>query len=266
MAQLLSPEFHDKIKTRSQILVDSAKPLGLKTRLTEANSLTANLCTVGWAVSDNVSGAHKLLTAGHCAKNGVLAVTGDPDNSNDLFVGKTERRITGEDVELINPGAVTVGASSAGRVYNGGFYSATDPYNSSFNLPVAGADHSILGEDIFTSGALSGFRGAIKVAYVNQSIPFVIDGVSTPVYPLNIGTRADGGNVAGNGDSGGPVATFLNGDFSHVTALGTITGSDTLATCTGVPASATRTCGSRVYYVPIMASMPALGVSILTGT
>jgi hypothetical protein len=40
MAQLLSGEFHDRVKARIQILVDSAKPLGLKTRLTEANSLT----------------------------------------------------------------------------------------------------------------------------------------------------------------------------------------------------------------------------------
>jgi hypothetical protein len=40
MADLLSPEFHDRIKTRIQILVDAAKPLGLRTRLNEANSLT----------------------------------------------------------------------------------------------------------------------------------------------------------------------------------------------------------------------------------
>jgi hypothetical protein len=40
MANLLSAEFHDRIKARIQILVDSAKPLGVKTRLTEANSLT----------------------------------------------------------------------------------------------------------------------------------------------------------------------------------------------------------------------------------
>ena len=40
MADLLSKEFHDRVKTRIQILVDSARPLGVKTRLTEANSLT----------------------------------------------------------------------------------------------------------------------------------------------------------------------------------------------------------------------------------
>jgi hypothetical protein len=40
MADLLSQEFHDRVKARIQILVDSAKPLGVKTRLTEANSLT----------------------------------------------------------------------------------------------------------------------------------------------------------------------------------------------------------------------------------
>jgi hypothetical protein len=40
MADLLSPEFHDRIAARIKILVDSAKLLGVKTRLTEANSLT----------------------------------------------------------------------------------------------------------------------------------------------------------------------------------------------------------------------------------
>jgi hypothetical protein len=40
MANLLSAEFHDRIQARIKVLVDSAKPLGVKTRLTEANSLT----------------------------------------------------------------------------------------------------------------------------------------------------------------------------------------------------------------------------------
>jgi hypothetical protein len=40
MTDLLSQEFHDRVKARIQILVDAARPLGVKTRLTEANSLT----------------------------------------------------------------------------------------------------------------------------------------------------------------------------------------------------------------------------------
>jgi hypothetical protein len=40
MAQLLSKEFRDRVSARIKILVDSARPLGIKTRLTEANSLT----------------------------------------------------------------------------------------------------------------------------------------------------------------------------------------------------------------------------------
>jgi hypothetical protein len=40
MANLLSAAYHDRIQTRVQALVDAAKPLGVKTRLTEANSLT----------------------------------------------------------------------------------------------------------------------------------------------------------------------------------------------------------------------------------
>jgi hypothetical protein len=40
MAELLSGEFKERIRTRVQVLLDSAKPLGTQTRLTEANSLT----------------------------------------------------------------------------------------------------------------------------------------------------------------------------------------------------------------------------------
>lgn len=40
MKDLLSLEFQQRIRTRVQMLVDAARPLGVKTRLTEANSLT----------------------------------------------------------------------------------------------------------------------------------------------------------------------------------------------------------------------------------
>jgi hypothetical protein len=40
MAELLSQEFQDRIRARVQLLLDSARPLGVRTRLTEANSLT----------------------------------------------------------------------------------------------------------------------------------------------------------------------------------------------------------------------------------
>jgi hypothetical protein len=40
MTDLLSLGFQEKIRTRVQMLVDAARPLGVKTRLTEANSLT----------------------------------------------------------------------------------------------------------------------------------------------------------------------------------------------------------------------------------
>jgi hypothetical protein len=40
MKDLLSVGYRDKIRTRVQALVDAAKPLGVPTRLTEANSLT----------------------------------------------------------------------------------------------------------------------------------------------------------------------------------------------------------------------------------
>jgi Glycosyl hydrolase family 79 C-terminal beta domain len=84
MANLLSATYHDRIRTRVQALVDAAKPLGVKTRLTEANSLT---CGGVEGVSDRYGSAlwavdQELLVAslGVAGENfhGNIALCGGP--------------------------------------------------------------------------------------------------------------------------------------------------------------------------------------------
>jgi hypothetical protein len=84
MADLLSPAYRDKIRTRVQMLVDSAKPLGVKTRLTEANSLTCGgvdgvsdrFGAALWAVDQALLLASLGVTAENFHSN--IAVCGGP--------------------------------------------------------------------------------------------------------------------------------------------------------------------------------------------
>ncbi len=82
MANLLSQAFRDKIRTRVQGLVDSAKPLGVKTRLTEANSLT---CGGVEGVSDRYGSA--LWAVDQVLLVASLGVTGENFHSNIAVCG-----------------------------------------------------------------------------------------------------------------------------------------------------------------------------------
>jgi hypothetical protein len=84
MTELLSQAFQDRIRTRVQLLVDSAKPLGVKTRLTEANSLTCGgvdgvsdrYGSALWAVDQGLFIASLGVTAENFHSN--IAVCGGP--------------------------------------------------------------------------------------------------------------------------------------------------------------------------------------------
>jgi hypothetical protein len=84
MTELLSQAFQDRIRTRVQLLVDSAKPLGVRTRLTEANSLTCGgvdgvsdrYGSALWAVDQGLFIASLGVTAENFHSN--VAVCGGP--------------------------------------------------------------------------------------------------------------------------------------------------------------------------------------------
>jgi hypothetical protein len=84
MTDLLSAAYQDKIRTRVQTLVDSARPLGVKTRLTEANSLTCGgvdgvsdrYGSALWAVDQGLLVASLGVTAENFHSN--IAVCGGP--------------------------------------------------------------------------------------------------------------------------------------------------------------------------------------------
>jgi hypothetical protein len=222
----------------------------------------------------NTSTGRKLLTAGHCAQNGELAITGDPTHTNDKWVGTVTGRTVGgtavarRDLELIDP--ATVGSTAGGYIYNGVFLSASDPYTSNRIMPIGGTAPTFLHNLIYASGALSGWRPTVTVMAVDSTFQLNMNGTAVWVSPLIRADKEDGQNVAGNGDSGGPVGWFTD-DFSHFLAMGTMVAGDSPnapATCTGVPASPApngRKCSYRVFYAPILDSLQYYGASIITG-
>jgi hypothetical protein len=82
MAELLSPEFQDRIRTRVQMLVDAARPLGVKTRLDECNSLT---CGGVEGVSDRYGAA--LWAVDQAMLVASLGVTAENFHSNIAVCG-----------------------------------------------------------------------------------------------------------------------------------------------------------------------------------
>ena len=221
------------------------------------------ICTTGWAVRHK--GVNKMLTAGHCGENGDLAMTGDGTQLTSNFIGDLADKNAQRDIVLIDP--TSVKASTAGIIYAGAFPNASAPFTDHSILFVSGADRNVLGDIVFTDGSLSGFRSNIKVTKVNAVEFLPVNGVLQLMSPLIVADQLNGQNAAGNGDSGGPVGT-LSADLQHVQARGTITGittGSTTATCTGIPASATRTCSSHVFFAPITGSLGTLGATIITG-
>jgi hypothetical protein len=82
MKDLLSVGYRDRIRTRVQALVDAAKPLGVRTRLTEANSLT---CGGVDGVSDRYGSA--LWAVDQALLVSSLGVTGENFHSNIAVCG-----------------------------------------------------------------------------------------------------------------------------------------------------------------------------------
>jgi hypothetical protein len=201
-----------------------------------------NGCSTGFAI--RIGGVPKMLSAGHCASNGQNAYDGGGD-----WMGTVSGDSDAYDRLYIN-------TNSAGRIYDGGVGSGE------FSKPVIGAARSYVGDWLCTSGAYSGARCGIQVRATNVTIWVG----SYYIYQLVRAEQVNYQNAIGNGDSGGPVFS-LAADHSKVIAKGTNTAIDlgTQVACTGIPASATRRCAWRMYYVDVVNSLNAYGASIITG-
>lgn len=199
----------------------------------------ANSCTTGFAIRNYATGLQSLLTAGHCAANGATAFT--VENGFGVPIGTFGGKNKSTDTA-----AITVFTEAAGRIYWG-------DNNTSGSKAVSAAASSWVGNWICTSGAPSGTRCSGQVVSTDETI--TID--NSLVFPLVRAERPDHTNLAGNGDSGGPVAHLSPKDPGAVYAKGIIVANDLAApaTCTGVPGSTKRKCSWAVYYTDIFSAM-----------
>lgn len=205
-----------------------------------------NGCSTGFAMSLN--GTRKMLSAGHCGKNGDVAKDGG---------GQTMGTVSGDSNSFDR---LYINTNSQGRIYNG----TVNPDGTSSNEytnPVIGATPSFVGDYVCSSGAYSGTRCGSQVKAVNQTI-----NVGYLIFQTVRAEKLDHTNAIGNGDSGGPTFAVAS-DNSKVIAKGTHTAIDTSTSvsCTGVPAGNGRTCAWRFYYVDVTKSLAAYGGKIVTG-
>lgn len=214
-----------------------------------ANWTGSGGCTTGFAV--NHDGRTKMLSAAHCATNGISAYDGGGD-----LMGQVS---TSTDTKL---DALLIDARSAGRVFNGG------PGTGEFTNPVLGRHFNNVGDFICTSGAYSGTRCNIKIVETGVTQTFTkSDSTKVTFSRLALAEQQDDLNAGGNGDSGGPVLE-VGSDPTTVWAKGILTGNDPTnasATCTGVPASSTRKCSWRIWYTSVAQSLNNFGATIVTG-
>ncbi|WP_168211547.1 hypothetical protein [Actinosynnema sp. ALI-1.44] len=198
-------------------------------------------CSTGFAVWHG--GTTKMLSAGHCGKNGQTAHDGGGD-----FMGYIEHDDDPWDTLLIN-------TSSAGRIYDGGVGV------NEFSKPVDHAAANWVGNYICVSGSYSGVTCNNVVDEINVTI-----GIPYTVYGQVRAHQVDHHAAVGNGDSGGPAFDLVP-DWSRVIAKGTLTAIDLHAEkpCNGVPTGGNRRCSSVFFFADISKTLPRLGASIVTG-
>ncbi|MCG5220463.1 S1 family peptidase [Streptosporangium sp. KLBMP 9127] len=209
------------------------------------NAGTGRGCSTGFAVT--AGGTSWMLSAYHCGGVGQTAT--DPTGQ---VIGPITHASASRDVMLIRAG-------TAGRVYNNN----PGTISPEFTNPVVGTSASYVGMWLCTSGAYSGTICLCQVKMTNVTI-YLAESVLYGMVLLENSTRK---NVAGQGDSGGPVETPEPSSTTQQHAVGVISLIDTGAQvpCTGYVISG-RICSWRLYYSPwsnVTAAFP--GIAIKTG-
>ncbi len=226
---------------------DSPPPIDGGARM--VNQRDRSSCTSGFGVSRWSDGATFMMSAAHCGQTTDTWKTGGGNG-----MGTTTSSQYTSDVSLIQ-------VTSGYKIWDGAVNSSGHGVNE-FSRRVVGWHWPTVGQYVCASGSFSGARCGIRIT--NDNVSLILDG-DQPVggeVSAEVGNHT---NAWGNGDSGGPVFT-PSGDTGAV-ANGIISAMDTGAgaTCTGVPASATRSCSWRVYFANIQNAQNVLRADVNTG-
>jgi hypothetical protein len=193
-------------------------------------------CSSGWPVHAKASlTTFYMITAAHCTYPANGAWTTSPNTGYPSRpVGTATSQDLTQDAALIDLGVDgSVGGGGGSAIYTGG----VDPTGNGYLEMTAGVDGTVTnepGDPVCTSGAYSGeiCNLTIEDTGVLESVTYA-DGTQVLIPMLQI-ENPNLTNAAGQGDSGGPVYSYVNAGL--VAARGTITKGDpdTETVCTGV--------------------------------
>lgn len=221
-------------------------------------------CSNAFGVTGLNGAATYMLTAAHCGEGtwhtGTVTF---PDGSTlRRTLGPTiPARATGHDGQAIhtpNGAGASVYVGAPINPPNG------DPGSNS-GMRVGGAGGNTIGDLVCTSGSYTGSVCAIQVVTTGGSwtVDPPVNGVGRVTNMVN--ARLPGVNVAGNGDSGGPVFAIRTND-NRAIARGVISAVDLGSyerPCTGYIAPGRR-CSMSVWYGQVTDIMRTIGVRINT--
>jgi streptogrisin D len=224
------------------------------------NNQVVNHCSNAFGVTGDNGAASYLLTAAHCGEGQWR--TGQIEAGGTIFQNIYGNTIPGRDLQR-DGAAIHTPAGAGAAVFHG---RSVNPNNGDVGtndaLRVFGANGSVIGDIVCTSGS---FSGTVCGARVTGTGPVVFDPPVNGVgrMPSMVNARHDSIAVAGNGDSGGPVYSIRTSD-SRAVARGVISAIDLggfLRPCQGW-VLAGRQCSLSVWYGDVRSIMTTLGVHI----
>lgn len=219
-------------------------------------------CSSGWPVHAKASlTTFYMITAAHCTYpiNGEWTTspnTGYPSRN----VGTATSQDLNQDAALIDTGMNgSLGGGGGRAIYTGG----VDPTGNGHLEMTAGIDGAVpnqAGDDVCTSGAYSGEICSLVIEQTGVLRTITYDDGTQAVIPMLQIENPNLTNAAGQGDSGGPVYSYVNAGL--VGARGTISEGDPNAetVCTGVlfvgnNTNKPRQCYSTIYVPDINSTL-----------
>ncbi len=197
-----------------------------------ATTSGSDYCTTGFSIV-TAAGNHKIVSAAHC-NTGVGSLVRDGIGQR---LGTVANRALGIDAELIDP----VGdPETAGAVFGGPWNASS--VNSRYRFPVAAVHQPAVGQNICSSGAVTGEHCGAKIRATD--VAWTCGNRTCHGFRAS---RDDGGVVVGGGDSGGPMYIVING---QAYARGMIDGGSNRRSCGST--SVTTQCFSYVYGIPMV--------------
>lgn len=221
------------------------------------------VCSTGFGVQSNSLSQDYLLTADHCFKDQVSTVPiynyGAPSGKQIASRSSSASLQNATlDAALMTPASGQVSSN----IFKQGISSTSTDSITGIAMP-------FVGQSICTDGANSGEHCGLTVTDISVNVSIhSTNPTSTTVLPnMVLATAPFGpGSTAiadAGGDSGGPIVhRFTTNGYTTTLAVGIISGYLTTASCPTSLNNLTNSCGSDVFFAPIIPVLNALNVHL----